>query len=378
MLMFFLLTNSAVYQNGNIAPLHNRLDLALGNTTGNIKLKCNGGVISATDLERGGVGLYLHSYSVLSVQGCYFEAFSHMAAYIESSSITFDGCYSNNTFTSDFQDLFVFVNSNINLALNKSFTCIAIDNCNIEADFNTIKYINGAYINDWTTAKYSYINGNPNKIEFIPIESSISDLKAPDISVYNAASFTLYNMTKTLSQSLSYYSNNKLTLTATTNTPSFKIICFSGSTINTPFSFSIAYRSTQVDSMAASFSIGTTQVADSMSIQSIKKYGDVYVATYSSVFTQTAVGGGGIIFTPIGLTSGNTIELVGFSFNKYENSFILPLFNLSSDDGIYAAGTFKKGHKIINSNVSSNGYAGWVCVDSGTPGTWKGFGLIQA
>ena len=41
-------------------------------------------------------------------------------------------------------------------------------------------------------------------------------------------------------------------------------------------------------------------------------------------------------------------------------------------------GTWKKGDKIINSNPTAGGYEGWVCINAGTPGTWKGYGLIQA
>jgi hypothetical protein len=30
-----------------------------------------------------------------------------------------------------------------------------------------------------------------------------------------------------------------------------------------------------------------------------------------------------------------------------------------------------------NSTPSAGGYMGWVCIAAGTPGTWKGWGLIQ-
>lgn len=42
------------------------------------------------------------------------------------------------------------------------------------------------------------------------------------------------------------------------------------------------------------------------------------------------------------------------------------------------SGSYRKGDYFINSSVTSNSYFGWVCVVAGTPGTWKGFGLIQA
>lgn len=41
-------------------------------------------------------------------------------------------------------------------------------------------------------------------------------------------------------------------------------------------------------------------------------------------------------------------------------------------------GTWARGDKVYNSQPSASGYIGWVCVTAGTPGTWKGFGLIQA
>lgn len=41
-------------------------------------------------------------------------------------------------------------------------------------------------------------------------------------------------------------------------------------------------------------------------------------------------------------------------------------------------GTWMVGDKIYNSTPTAAGYIGWVCVTAGTPGTWKGFGVIQS
>lgn len=41
-------------------------------------------------------------------------------------------------------------------------------------------------------------------------------------------------------------------------------------------------------------------------------------------------------------------------------------------------GTYVKGDVVFNNNPSPGGYAGWICTTSGTPGTWKGFGQIEA
>jgi len=43
-----------------------------------------------------------------------------------------------------------------------------------------------------------------------------------------------------------------------------------------------------------------------------------------------------------------------------------------------ASGTWLKGDIVWNETPAAAGYIGWVCVTAGTPGTWKGFGLIQA
>jgi hypothetical protein len=41
-------------------------------------------------------------------------------------------------------------------------------------------------------------------------------------------------------------------------------------------------------------------------------------------------------------------------------------------------GTWKVGDKIENTNPAAGGYMGWVCVTAGSPGAWKGYGIIQA
>lgn len=43
-----------------------------------------------------------------------------------------------------------------------------------------------------------------------------------------------------------------------------------------------------------------------------------------------------------------------------------------------ATGTYRKGDYMMNSSVAAAGYMGWICTTAGTPGTWKGFGAIQA
>lgn len=40
-------------------------------------------------------------------------------------------------------------------------------------------------------------------------------------------------------------------------------------------------------------------------------------------------------------------------------------------------GTWEKADFVYNSNPDSGKYVGWICIVSGTPGIWRGFGLIQ-
>jgi hypothetical protein len=40
--------------------------------------------------------------------------------------------------------------------------------------------------------------------------------------------------------------------------------------------------------------------------------------------------------------------------------------------------TWAVGDLCYNTTPAAAGYVGWVCVTAGTPGTWKGFGVIQS
>lgn len=41
-------------------------------------------------------------------------------------------------------------------------------------------------------------------------------------------------------------------------------------------------------------------------------------------------------------------------------------------------GSWKVADKVYNTAPTAGGYEGWICVADGTPGVWKGFGLIQS
>jgi hypothetical protein len=49
----------------------------------------------------------------------------------------------------------------------------------------------------------------------------------------------------------------------------------------------------------------------------------------------------------------------------------------SGSESVPISGSWSKGDIIYNTNPTPGGYVGWICTTSGTPGTWKGFGLIE-
>ena len=50
---------------------------------------------------------------------------------------------------------------------------------------------------------------------------------------------------------------------------------------------------------------------------------------------------------------------------------------VSTGSAAPTTGTWVQGDRILNSAPTSGGYSGWICTASGTPGTWKTFGLIS-
>lgn len=51
---------------------------------------------------------------------------------------------------------------------------------------------------------------------------------------------------------------------------------------------------------------------------------------------------------------------------------------VGEDFNIPTHGTWGKGDIVYNLNPTAGGYVGWICTAAGSPGTWKGFGAIQA
>jgi Pectate lyase superfamily protein len=79
------------------------------------------------------------------------------------------------------------------------------------------------------------------------------------------------------------------------------------------------------------------------------------------------------------------LQLVGFPTYQEAADYIKSdFYALPQDepmswhgDSIPTTGNHVKGDVIYNTMPMPGGYMGWVCTQSGAPGTWKGFGLIQ-
>jgi len=53
------------------------------------------------------------------------------------------------------------------------------------------------------------------------------------------------------------------------------------------------------------------------------------------------------------------------------------LSSLRFDDNVPASGTWAQGDIVFNRGATAGGKVGWVCVEGGSPGTWKPFGVID-
>ena len=81
------------------------------------------------------------------------------------------------------------------------------------------------------------------------------------------------------------------------------------------------------------------------------------------------------IFGPLSVNINNPDPTLQFSVNgdvalggrRFTNSTQMPTI-----------GTFVKGDICWNTDPQPNNYVGWICIVSGTPGVWYGFGMIAS
>jgi hypothetical protein len=77
---------------------------------------------------------------------------------------------------------------------------------------------------------------------------------------------------------------------------------------------------------------------------------------------------------------GQTWLKNGFYFGRAANGApkIANRNRMDSGNAPPIAGTWKRGDRVWNQLPSPGGFEGWICVASGTPGVWKGYGLIES
>ena len=122
----------------------------------------------------------------------------------------------------------------------------------------------------------------------------------------------------------------------------------------------IANNNQTVFTLSNSYVVGANTL--SVFVDGLNQYGPS--ATYSYVETNNTT----VTFNN-GLHTGAVV--------KFTTSIPINVFNGTA----FAApttGTYASGDIIFNSAPTAGGFIGWVCVTSGTPGTWKTFGAISA
>ena len=79
------------------------------------------------------------------------------------------------------------------------------------------------------------------------------------------------------------------------------------------------------------------------------------------------------------LTSPNVKTSSGYIQDTGSNIYIKqPISRTLHGNAAPTNGEWVRGDRILHQFPTSNGFEGWVCVASGTPGTWKEFGTIEA
>lgn len=88
-----------------------------------------------------------------------------------------------------------------------------------------------------------------------------------------------------------------------------------------------------------------------------------------SPYDECVIDSGNLEIYSIALYSGNGVPR--FEYPRYPKN--IQTHNTAAPTG----GAWVAGDICYNSEPSAGGSVGWVCVTSGTPGTWKGFGVIE-
>ncbi len=87
--------------------------------------------------------------------------------------------------------------------------------------------------------------------------------------------------------------------------------------------------------------------------------------------TDEAPEGAGQFWMPAGCyVGGGPVNYIGYG--------LAPRVRVVTGEGCPRVGTWAKGDRVLNTNPAIGGFAGWICVTAGSPGTWAGFGRIES
>ena len=112
-------------------------------------------------------------------------------------------------------------------------------------------------------------------------------------------------------------------------------------------------------------------------VETIDDLSTVDITKYSTVIVKDIDRGGTFIYIDSNLAINNGGTIFNGWTRQYSGAANVKWFG-AQDDVAPTSGTWPKGVIAWNSDPSAGGFIGWVCVASGTPGTWKTFGAISA
>jgi len=86
--------------------------------------------------------------------------------------------------------------------------------------------------------------------------------------------------------------------------------------------------------------------------------------------SEAIIDSGNLEIYSIALYSGNSVPR--FEYPRYPKNI------QTHNPAAPTSGEWVAGDICYNSEPLAGGYVGWICITAGTPGTWKGFGLIES
>lgn len=129
-------------------------------------------------------------------------------------------------------------------------------------------------------------------------------------------------------------------------------------------SFSLTYNGTPP---------GLVKLNNSYIDKDVTKSGESqFYCTNNRIGGNVSISGGGTYYTNNYVVGTETCN------NTYDQQKYLPNRKITRSSGAPIYGAWKVGDMVYNTTPTAGSYVGWICVAAGSPGTWKGFGLIQS